>query len=338
MNTKTITEIIHRAKMLYVEKLKGKYWKKFSMELAKRIPEEFKEDWEEHGYTIKKALEKISKESKAVVFKDDKGVFRVAASVNWVYDPMYPNDGRKSCMITYYSGVGEMREIKTKFLTPVNKDWILIYNDELNYEGQPIADISFQNINDSFSLGALSEYGANVYFLSTTAKGIIELMRNSKNKDINEETLTQAILNGVFINNAAMASQGTDAYAKVVASNKLTSSDNLNLVTMVNASDYKTHLENLVQAENEFFADKGLKDFKKNGTYNAHTEEIKGMQEDKVGGIFEKIIHIEKNIAKILLLVAGREIAFKFDLEDPKPQTLPNNNQPDPKEPTNNDE
>lgn len=316
MNNETINQITTVAKLNYINKLKGKYWNIMSRELSKIIPNEFKEIWSQNASIIKEALKKVSHDRRAVIFNDN-GIIRVAAHVNWLLDKNFPDDGDKSVMIEYMSGVGENRHLNTKYLLPSEqgKTWIIIYNNEKNKYGEPIPDISHLNIDDRFNLDVLVEYGANILLLSIGAKGIMEIMKNSKNKNITEETIAEALRTGVFVNEAALATEGSDRYSKVAVGGKLADGGNLNYLEYSKAADFKIHQENLRTMEQNFFADKGLKEFEKIGTFNAHGEEIQQMREDKVGGLFEKIIHIEENIVKLILFLTGKIIDFKFDID-----------------------
>lgn len=309
-----IQELAVVAKVTYLDRLKEKYIMSLLLELVKHIPEEHKDDWEEHATLIKAALKKISKRNKAILFKEGSKVF-LANTVIYFNNEDFPETKQKYAVVQYEDGYGTNRRFKSKLLNNRSSEWILLYNNERNEHGHPVADIDPNNSGDSYDLSVLVELGANLIWQSIGAKGILELLVNDKNDKFSSESVLDSVLSGVYINKTAVSSQGTGAYAKVSESALLAGGQKLNAISLVKAGDMKTHIDNLKQLESDFFSRKGAKAFEKIGTYNAHTEEVKQMQEEKVEAVLEKVIHIENNIRQILELITGKKSNFKFEIE-----------------------
>lgn len=314
----------------YYFSLKYKFYNKLIFELPKFENNNI-EIFEKYQETINQVLEKVSIKGKTILyFKDNKFINSIDI-LYWHQDKLEePKEGFFN--ICYKDSFGTNSYLKNRILVSGTNEFIFLYNDEI-INNHIYADVDFFSPKDSYFLEILLEFSKSYYKNVLLSKGVLQIPQNP-NDNTDSNLVIKAFETGFYEYKQKILTNGFGAFNETDNSKNIFVSEDLTSANFINSNDLQNFQNSFNSYENKFFKNKGLFSFEKDGTFNAHSEEISEMKNEKNKLLYKKMKFIEKNINKILQFITSKtgeelkEGQFKFTNLDILKQEEKNIDQP----------
>lgn len=320
---------------LYIYSLKYKFFNKLIFELPK-----FKNNNEvlftKYQDLIFDTLQKVSISGKTILFYENKKFNNTIQIDQWKTDDL-ENPTFGFWLSWFKNEWGSFNFPSFKLFILGQNNFKFLWNDEI-VDNEIFSDISIASLKDKFHLENLKNLAASLWKNILISKGILQFPE-FPGANIKAEVIAKAVITGFYIFKMQAVTAGFHGYETARTDTNVISNNDLTNANFISAENLTKFMSSMSKFENDFLKAKGFFSFEKDGTFNAHNEEIKQMKDEKNKLLFKKMKSWEKLINKILLFIVsftGEELIegeFKFvDLvdkliNDPIDESASNKNQ-----------